>query len=271
MPDKSTMQDTVSYQLHLDPRFLKNQEELRRKSLGGTRILNGTPVKRGEYLECVAVGSEGQWACTGTLIGPKTVLTAGHCSECATRIFIGENVRKPGRIVGVAKQVRHPDYRKRGHENDLTVLILEEAVDDVTPRRLALSALIDRAIDGRAVGFGTIDAKGVFGYGIKRQVDVPIASSACRGKSGRTPDAKCYGCDPGLELVAGRPQLERDSCCGDSGGPFYIPDASGEWLLAGATSRATRSATHTCGDGGIYVRVDAYRDWIVSIPGAELV
>ena len=150
------------------------------------------------------------------------------------------------------------------------VLILEEAVDDMTPRRLAPSALIDQATDGRAVGFGTIDPQGEFGYGLKRQVDLPIASPACRGKSGGETDSKCYGCDPGLELVAGRPQLERDSCCGDSGGPFYIEDASGEWLLSGATSRATRSATHTCGDGGIYVRVDAYRDWIESIPGVKL-
>jgi hypothetical protein len=34
-------------------------------------------------------------------------------------------------------------------------------------------------------------------------------------------DKKAYGCDVGLELIAGCPLLERDSCKGDSGGQFY--------------------------------------------------
>ena len=270
MPEKNTIQDTVDFKLHRDPRFVKNREELEQKSLGGERILNGTPVRSGEYLDCVAVGSPTKWGCTGTLIGPKTVLTAGHCSECATRIFIGQNVNKAGRIVSVVSRVRHPNYCKGGKHNDLMILILDETVDDVEPRRLAPTNLIDNATDGRAVGFGTIDAKGEFGYGTKRKVDLPIASPACKGESGSMLDTACYGCDPDLELVAGRPQLERDSCRGDSGGPFYCQNLRREWLLAAATSRATQSATHTCGDGGIYVRVDAYRDWIVSIPGVKL-
>ena len=49
MQKKHSAQDTVGTHLHLDPRFVKNSEELKRRSLGGTRILNGTPVKRGDY------------------------------------------------------------------------------------------------------------------------------------------------------------------------------------------------------------------------------
>ena len=33
-------------------------------------------------------------------------------------------------------------------------------------------------------------------------------------------------------------------------------------FVAGLTSRATLSATVNCGDGGIYVRSSAFRDWI---------
>ncbi len=101
-------------------------------------------------------------------------------------------------------------------------------------------------------------------------VDVPIASPDCRGTVEGHDDSLSYGCDRGLEIVAGRPLLERDSCKGDSGGPFYVLDGMGQWQIAGATSRATDSAMHTCGDGGIYVRVDRYRAWIASIPGAEV-
>ncbi len=170
----------------------------------------------------------------------------------------------------MAKAVRHPDYREAGYGNDLMVLLLEKAVDGVVPRRLAPAALIDAATDGRAVGFGHMDPNGEFGYGRKRQVDVPIASPACRGASRGRSDAQHYGCHAGLEIVAGRRGLGRDSCSGDSGGPFYIEGPGGEWLLAGATSRATTSAIRTCGDGGVYVRVDAYRGWIEGIPGVDL-
>jgi secreted trypsin-like serine protease len=72
--------------------------------------------------------------------------------------------------------------------------------------------------------------------------------------------------DPATEFAAGAPFLDRDSCNGDSGGPAYV-QVDGEWHLAGATSRATASSLRPCGDGGIYTRIDAYEEWIRSVPG----
>jgi secreted trypsin-like serine protease len=265
----SAAQPDKSFQVFKDPRYLQNARELARRAQGGTRVIGGKPVRQGEFLDCVAVGSDAQWGCSGTLIGPNVVLTAGHCADFATRVFFGNDVKKVGKVVAVKQRVRHPEYR-RGKHNDLMVLILQERVETVEPRKMASKSLIDKATDGRIIGFGHVDPNGLFGYGIKRMVDVPIVSSNCRGKIDGEDDNLSYGCDRGLEIVAGRPLLERDSCKGDSGGPFYILDGAGEWLIAGATSRATDSAMHTCGDGGIYVRVDRYRNWIESIPGAEL-
>jgi secreted trypsin-like serine protease len=184
-------------------------------------------------------------------------------------VFFGYDVTKAGKQVRVKKRVRHPDYHGTRH-NDLMVLILEEDVTTVTPRPLATKSMIDQATDGRIVGFGHVDPAGVFGYGIKRMVDVPIASANCAGKLDGQTDSMSYGCDRALELVAGRPLLERDSCKGDSGGPFYVVGDDKNWVLAAATSRATDSAMNTCGDGGIYVRLDQYRSWIAKIPGAKL-
>jgi endonuclease G len=62
--------------------------------------------------------------------------------------------------------------------------------------------------------------------------------------------------------VAGKPLLQHDTCKGDSGGPFFLADSRGRWFLAGVTSRGTDLATTMCGDGGLYVRVDKYLDWI---------
>ena len=38
------------------------------------------------------------------------------------------------------------------------------------------------ASHGRVVGFGATEPSGSFGYGRKQQVDVPIASNACKAK-----------------------------------------------------------------------------------------
>ena len=261
---------TRSFQIYSDPRYLENARQLARRTQGGYRVIGGAPVKPGEFLDCVAVGSDAQWGCTGTLIAANVVLTAGHCADFATRVFIGSDVTKAGKVVAVKKRVRHPKYHRGGH-NDVMVLVLDSPVTTVKPRGLAAKTVIDKATDGRVMGFGHTDPMGRFGYGRKRFVDIPVASPACRGRIGGQDDRYAYGCDPGLELVAGRPMLERDSCKGDSGGPFYVEGKKdGEWLLAAATSRATDSAMHECGDGGIYARVDAYRAWIDSIPGVTL-
>jgi endonuclease G len=259
-----------SFHIYADPRYLKNSRALARRMTGGARVIGGQPVPAGAFLDCVAVGSDAQWGCTGTLIGPNTVLSAGHCVEVATRVFFGSDVTKPGVVVRVKKRVRHPRYHQGGKRNDLMVLVLERDVADVPPRKLATRSRIEAASDGRVVGFGATEASGTFGYGRKLQVDVPIASPSCRGKVGGEDDSSSYGCDRNLELVAGRSLLARDSCDGDSGGPFYVDDGAGDWLLAGATSRATDSALSNCGDGGIYVRVDRFKTWIRSVPGVKL-
>jgi len=269
VPIRSANTLTQEYHIFKDPRFVANARALAARTHGGERVIGGKVVPPGEFPDCVGVGSDAQWGCTGTLIAKNVVVTAGHCADFATRVYFGSDVSKPGKIVRVKKKTRHPQYHK-GKHNDLLVLILEQAVDAVPPRRIAAKALVDKATDGRVVGFGATDESGMFGYGIKRFVDVPIASPRCAGKVDGQDDSVTYGCDVGLELVAGRPLLEQDSCNGDSGGPFYILDKTGAWVIAGATSRATDSAMHGCGDGGVYVRVDRYKTWIDGLSGVTL-
>lgn len=221
-----------------------------------SRVLGGTETS--EHPECVAVGGPAGWCCTGTLVAPDRVVTAGHCFEkCATRVFIGQSITQPGEIIPVREAVQHPGYKSQGH-NDLTVLHLERAATDVAPARLATPEAIAGARFVRVVGYGTTNAYGTVGYGIRRMVDVPIATTDCRPED----VGKKFGCDAGLEFVAGAPFLDRDSCSGDSGGPAYVQVGS-RWLLAGATSRATRNSLRPCGDGGVYVRLSEYSDWLL--------
>lgn len=85
-----------SFHIFQDPRYLKNARELARRTTRGMRVLGGTEVKPQDFRDCVAVGSDSQWGCTGTLIAPDVVVTAGHCAKIATRVFFGTDVSGPG-------------------------------------------------------------------------------------------------------------------------------------------------------------------------------
>lgn len=135
------------------------------------------------------------------------------------------------------------------------MLILTEAIPDVTPAPICSLPALTSATNVTLVGYGTTDIDGADGYGIRRKVQVGIAS-----------EDSAFGARYETEFVGGAMNLDRDSCKGDSGGPAYVY-VDGRFELAGATSRGTRSAGRMCGDGGVYTKVPAYRDWIVSVAG----
>lgn len=241
--------------LYADPVYLANSRALIRDR---SRIVGGVPTS--DFPECIAVGSDNGWCCSGTLVAPNVVVTAAHCVEggCAARVFIGEDVFFPddGDVIKTHTQVVHPSYRPPKATGDIAVLILESDAS-VRPRPIATADQLGTATFVRLAGYGNTDSSGRRGYGRRRMVDVPIAG-----------DNPKYGSDSQSEFVAGAPFLDRDSCNGDSGGPAYV-QSGGQWFLAGATSRATASSLRPCGDGGIYTRVDVYEDWVRSVPGGH--
>lgn len=249
-----------------DPRFSRNFRSLVIEIDPSTqRIFGGNETNPGDYPGTVAVGSETKWQCTGTLVAPRVVITAGHCAPSVVhRIFVGVDVNDAVNrdVVRVQDYKQHEKYQVDGDifKHDLTVLILERQPLNSEPRRIASTLDIDSAQWGRAVGFGATDRAGVRGYGKQRKVDIAIASKNCNQL-----DAQRYKCHVGHELVA--QSSSRDSCSGDSGGPFFVKNG-GEWLLAAATSRATaewRIHGYPCGEGGNYVRIDKHMSWINNI------
>jgi hypothetical protein len=238
-----------------DPVFLRNARMLIRSP---DRIVGGVPSPG--FPDCVAIGTDAGWCCSGTLVAPNVVVTAAHCvaGGCSRRVFTGEDVAFPGdgQVIAVRDAVAHPGYRPPSPVNDLAVLILAEPAD-VAPRGIAAADAVRAAATVRLAGYGNTDAFSSGGYGRRRMVDVPLASTDPR-----------YGADVATEFVAGAPFLDRDSCNGDSGGPAYV-QAGDDWYLAGATSRATASSRRPCGDGGIYTTVSAHLDWVRSVPGGR--
>jgi trypsin len=213
-----------------------------------------------DFPDCCAVGDDQGFYCTGTLIAPRLVVTAEHC-QGITRVFLkGSDIDnlQDGEVRNVVDEKRHPNY-------DIRVLILDED-STVQPRHVAQGAEIGNPKKARLVGFGNINLAGTIGYGLKRRVDVPIESLACATAA----DVSEFGCEQGKEIVAGHRGLLKDSCHGDSGGPLYIKNSQGGYSLLGATSRGLNNSENACGDGGIYVRVDQFLDWIREETGMEI-
>jgi len=221
------------------------------------RIIGG--VETQEFDDCVAVGASNRWCCSGTLVGRNVVLTAAHClPSCADRVFFGSDVTLPGQIVRVSHSERHPSA-------DIAVLILAEDAQ-VAPRRIQPESSSAEPAWVRIVGFGNTDEGGTTGYGKRRRVDVPVKTWKCAASG----EPQLYGCAAESEFVAAPPVLASpaDSCTGDSGGPAYAL-LENQWVLCGAVSRATLNSTRTCGDGGIYVRVQQFEEWIRSVHGGH--
>jgi V8-like Glu-specific endopeptidase len=210
--------------------------------------------------EAVSVGFQTGTACTGTLIGPRTVLTAGHCVvsvDPAQRfdqfeVFFG---RFPAQATGgwfkVASAKPHPQFvphdmfSKDSKTFDFAILTLEQSIG-VKPIKVA--SRITGDITGQMlthVGFGTTQSNSLTdkqgaGSG-KFEVSLPISQQfdfllmSGDGKSG--------------------------ICQGDSGGPALLK-VDGEDVVVGVHSFVDDSAR--CLGNGFSARTDSATDFIFS-------
>jgi len=235
-------------------------------SRGPQGIVGGEPAAPDAFPSVVALYTRNNnFGCTGTLIAPDLVLTAGHCGLSMAGVLAGtHDLTSGGTWYEIQDVWVHPDYASTF---DIAVYQLSEPVQGIEPAPLLLDCdardLLVEGADTYIVGFGDIDTFATQPTDLLHAAVATIRDPYC------TDPAKSCNLEvsPGGELIAGGDGI--DTCNGDSGGPLFVETAAG-MVLAGVTSRQALPSTVPCGDGGIYPRTDAFAAWVEEATGLAM-
>jgi trypsin len=233
-------------------------------------VVGGHDASAGEY-PSVARVSYGAFLCTGTLIAPDWVLTAGHCSSI-TGAAVGTPASWPaplidvrigglhegeGDKVPVSNVVVEPSYLATSGY-DISLLHLSRSSSQ-TPTKVAGAG--ERSLWApdtmeTIAGWGTTEEDGDTPTTLQ-EAEVPITTDPYCASAYDDFDATTMVC-------AGFPQGGVDTCQGDSGGPMFGHAADGSLRVVGSTSYGEGCARP--GKPGVYARVggDVLREWIRS-------
>lgn len=225
-------------------------------------VIDGNLVDSDHYPWMVYVYTfndpSGGFACGGSLIADRWVITAAHCSAASNAvIFAGvKNIddATSENVIRVINRYDHPNYNSVGTGYDISIYELETPVPtSITssyaqlPNNIQMSRYAAPGDTLRVIGWGQTET----GETSKDllQADVDIISN--------------YRCSWGVnsaQLCAGYAGGST-ACQGDSGGPLLF-STSGEDYVAGLVSYG---APGSCDDKPVvYTRVASYLDWIDS-------
>src|SRR4051812_30219706 len=237
-------------------------------------VVGGHDVPAGKYPYVAYITIDQFFACTGTLVTPTIVVTAGHCSSITPGmasipvgtpgqlidVSVGSNKPGEGQHPAVDHAIVNSNYNiANGDSYDVSLLALAKPVNLPTVKVAGRGeeALWKPGTMATIAGFGATKENGD-APPIMQEAQVPITTDAYA--------ANAYGSsfDPKTMLAAGFPQGGVDSCQGDSGGPLLVPAPNGALRLAGDTSWGDGCARP--GKPGVYGRLgDAtLREWIRS-------
>ena len=250
-------------------------------------IVGGSDVPAGQRGYVAFIEIDGLFSCTGTLVTPTFVVTAGHCSTVTAGTPINVPIGKAGQEIivtlgsvtrddlmgerpGVKRVIVHPDYIFTNNGgNSADVALLELARPSVqTPVQVVgrgEEALFKPGSLAQIAGFGRTAESGDPGNppSIMQEAAVPIVADA--DAAAAYPDSF----ENATQISAGFPQGGVDSCQGDSGGPLLVRAPDERLRLVGDTSYGDGCARP--GKPGIYGRLggESLRSFVAAnAPGA---
>lgn len=224
-------------------------------------IIGGQPAEN--RYSTVYVVAVNQGACTGTVLTPHTVLTAGHCiGDGAHRIYLEPGTGVP--YFTASATLIHPGYYRwstyRGEPHDDLALVY---VDGQTLPPPYVEGLYQS-------GNPNCESLLSQGWGQTDRSDAPPPEDYERlpcpeGKTKCLQESSIYVLrEKATDLDTQIPHWG-GICFGDSGGPIYAKMSDGRMLVAGVTS--TTTAANCVGYNSTraystHVNLTAYRDWI---------
>ncbi|MBS1887304.1 MAG: serine protease [Actinobacteria bacterium] len=215
------------------------------------------------------------YACTGTVVAPRVVLTAGHCVEdiesssivepsliaVATGVSNLQRISRP-QISTVEKVLAYPGFDPTKLQGDAGLLILSAPVT---------APPIPLATEAEATLYEPGNKLTVAGWGIDNQstehapnqlqaATVPIEEPALCKEGTR----RFYPFfDPTHQVCTlDAPHFKITTCHGDSGGPAIATRADGSQVEVGVTSLG--DGTCNPASPAVFTRVDQIQTWVQS-------
>ncbi|XP_052752245.1 serine protease snake-like isoform X2 [Galleria mellonella] len=265
------------------------------KYLGIRFVISGRFTQHGEFPHMGAIGWRSvtdTWLfnCGSTLISPKFVLTAGHCTKASPRdsriadvvpkiIRFGvKNLVNDKNIPtdrNISRIIPHPQYKPPKQYFDIALM---ELVKEVTFSKEIQPACLWSKNDDSYGAVATVTGWGVFKNGNRNTSD--------ELQAGDIYIVDTFDCDLFLmsssnrhwdgiknhQLCAGKLEGGVDACQGDSGGPLQVKIPFPEQYetiegtmhyVVGITSFGVGCALPNL--PGVYTRVSSFIDWIENI------
>ena len=211
--------------------------------------------------------------CSGTVVSPQLVLTAGHCAadektgvadQAAGYAVVTRSLdwTSPSRQLStVSRTIINPAYNPGTGDGDAALLVLS------TPTTAPAVALASDPGDVPLLQPGT--PAQIAGWGLTLAGTIPDqlqwGVSAVQSLSYCATEA-AYGAlafDPSQEMCAiDAPTYADGTCNGDSGGPLLAERADGTWVEIGITNSG--AADCSTGVPNFFARTDALSAWVAS-------
>jgi secreted trypsin-like serine protease len=241
-------------------------------------VIGGHNAKIAEYPSLAfieGVQATAGYACTGTVVAPRVVLTAGHCVEDIESSSIVEpeliavatgvsNLTKikQGEVSQVEKVLAYPGFDPTQLHGDAGLLILTEPVE-APPIALATAAdaaLYEPGNQLTVAGWGIDNRNTGHAPNQLQSATVPI-EEAGRCKEGTKRYYPFF--DPERQVCAlDSPHFHITTCHGDSGGPAIAMRTDGTPVEIGVTSLGDGSCNPA--SPAVFTRVDQISSWVQS-------